>query len=172
MEVRDFGRRVLTDAFEIKEKLKEQHYLELCKLVKEIYDHSEYEYTHNIRVEYSTYIYLASDWWYDHFSGIDYEYDMDDGEPEQIEITDMFQLEVNFKEKYNKICNLELEDICSIRIKLINIASKQDRERIYFNKAWETQHETNVAIYTNALETFYDSTDIHRIVRSCKLKSS
>ena len=44
-------------------------------------------------------------------------------------------------------------------------------ERIYFNKAWETQHETNVAIYTNALETFYDSEGISKIVRSVKLKS-
>ena len=171
MDVRDFGRKVLTDAFEIKDKLKEQHYIELCKLVKEIYDHSEFEHLHTIRVEYSTYIYLASDWWYDHYSGIDYEYEMDDGEKEQIEISDIFELTVNLKEEYNKICNLELEDICSVRIKLLNIASKEDIERIYFNKRLETQHETNVAMYTNALETFYDSEGITRIVRSVKLKS-
>tara|TARA_R110002153_G_scaffold128867_1_gene277468 strand:+ start:446 stop:964 length:519 start_codon:yes stop_codon:yes gene_type:complete len=171
MEIRDFGRRFLTDAFEIKEKLKEQHYIELCDLIKKIYDHSEYEHTHTIRVEYSTYIYLASDWWYDHFSGIDYEYDMDEGEPEQIEMSDIFQLEVNLKEEYNKICNLDIMDISEVKTKLFNIASKQDRERIYFNKSWETQHETNVAMYTNSLETFYDREGITKIVRSCKLKS-
>mgnify|MGYP003643778817 CR=1 FL=1 len=171
MEIRDFGRRFLTDAFEIKEKLKEQHYIELCDLIKKIYDHSEYEHTHTIRVEYSTYIYIASEWWYDHFSGIDYEYDMDEGEPEQIEISDIFQLEVNLKEEYNKICNLDIMDISEVKTKLFNIASKQDRERIYFNKSWETQHETNVAMYTNSLETFYDREGITKIVRSCKLKS-
>ena len=171
MEIRDFGRRFLTDAFEIKEKLKEQHYIELCDLIKKIYDHSEYEHTHTIRVEYSTYIYIASEWWYDHFSGIDYEYDMDEGEPEQIEMSDIFQLEVNLKEEYNKICNLDIMDISEVKTKLFNIASKQDRERIYFNKSWETQHETNVAMYTNSLETFYDREGITKIVRSCKLKS-
>ena len=96
---------------------------------------------------------------------------MDEGEPEQIEISDIFQLEVNLKEEYNKICNLDIMDISEVKTKLFNIASKQDRERIYYNKAWETKHETNVAMYTNSLETFYDSTDIHRIVRSVKLKS-
>ena len=171
MEIRDFGRRVLTDAFEIKEKLKEQHYIELCDLIKKIYDASEYEHTHTIRVEYSTYIYLASEWWYDHYNGIDYEYDMDDGVVEQIEISDIFQLEVNLKEEYNKICNLDIMDISEVKTKLFKIASKQDRERIYYNKAWETQHETNVAMYTNSLETFYDSEGITKIVRRVKLKS-
>tara|TARA_R110002153_G_scaffold273360_1_gene444083 strand:+ start:436 stop:948 length:513 start_codon:yes stop_codon:yes gene_type:complete len=168
MEIRDFGRRVLTDAFDIKEKLKEQHYIELCDLIKEIYDHSEFEFSHKIRVEYSTTIFLASNWWSDHFSGIDYDYNMDDGEPEMVEISDIFEVSVNLKEEYNKICTLDILDIMEIKNTIFKIASKEDTNKIYYNKTLETQHETNVSYYTNSLESIYDSEGISRIVRSVK----
>ena len=44
MDVRDFSRKVLTDAFEIKQELKENHYIELCDLIQKIYNHSEFQY--------------------------------------------------------------------------------------------------------------------------------
>jgi len=167
MNVREFGRKVLTDAFDIKQELKEQHYIELCNLITEIYNHSEYEHLHKLRLCYSSTIYICSDWWLDNYGNISYEKDMDDGINEQIEVNTYYNLELNLKEQFNIINDLEYESINYIHNKIRAMASKEDKEKIWNNKVNSIKHLNKVNEITNNYRHFQIS-NIDIVIRSCK----
>ena len=168
MEVRDFCRDVLGQAYDIKEKLKEQHYIELCNLITEIYNHSEYEYPHKLRICYSTTIFLASEWWLDNYGNISYEKDMDDGVPEEIEVNNYFNIELNLKEQLNIINDLDFETINYINNKISTITSKSDKEKyIWNNKQNKIKHLKKINEITKSYN-HYQLSNIDIVIRSIK----
>jgi len=167
MEVRNFCRNVLGEAYEVKEDIKENHYLELCNLIQKIYNHSEYEYNHKLRVCYSSIIFVASEWWLDNYGNIPYEKDMDDGIPEEIEVNTYYTLELNLKEQFNIVNDLEIENIYKIHNKICSISSKKDREEIWSNKNNTTKHINKIKEITSTIG-IHEVNNIDIIIRSCK----
>ena len=167
MDTRDFCRNVLGQAYEIKQELKENHYIELCDLIQKIYNHSEFQYKHKIRICYSSTIYIASEWWCDHYGNIPYEKDMDDGITEQINVNSYYTLELNLKEEFNIINDLEDESINYIHNKIRTIASKEDREKIHNNKVNTSNHINKIKEITQSYR-HYEVNNIDIVIRSCK----
>ena len=167
MNTRDFCRDVLTKAYDIKQDIKEQHYIELCDLIQKIYNHSEYEHLHKLRICYSSTIYIASEWWLDNYGNILYEKDMDDGIPEEINVNSYYNLELNLKEKVNIINDLEYDSINYIHNKIRSIASKNDREKIFNNKVNTINHLNKVNEITKNYNN-YEISNIDIVIRSCK----
>ena len=167
MNVRNFCRDVLGQAYDIKQELKENHYIELCDLIQKIYNHSEFEYNHKLRICYSSTIYIASDWWEDNYSNISYEKDMDDGINEEIEVNTYYNLELNLKEQFNIINDLDYETINYIHNKIRDMASKEDKEKIWNNKVNSIKHLNKVNEITKNYNN-HEISNIDIVIRSCK----
>tara|TARA_R110001592_G_scaffold59956_3_gene182300 strand:- start:4619 stop:5131 length:513 start_codon:yes stop_codon:yes gene_type:complete len=167
MNTRDFCRDVLGQAYDIKQDIKEQHYIELCNLITEIYNNSEYEHLHKLRICYSSTIFISSEWWDDQYGNILYEKDMDDGIPEEINVNSYYNLELNLKEKFNIINDLEYDSINYIHNKIRAMTSKDDREKIFNNKVNSIKHLNKVNEITKNYNN-YEINDIDIVIRSCK----
>lgn len=167
MNTRDFCRDVLGQAYDIKQDIKEQHYIELCNLITEIYNNSEYEYLHKLRICYSSTIFISSEWWDDQYGNISYEKDMDDGIPEEINVNSYYNLELNLKEKFNIINDLEYDSINYIHNKIRAMTSKDDREKIFNNKVNSIKHLNKVNEITKNYR-HYQLNNIDIVIRSCK----
>ena len=105
MEVKNFCRNTIEKTFNIKDKIKDNHYLKLCNLLEEIYHDSEYMIAHKCRVLYS----LTN------------------------EIYEFYTINVMAKEKLNLIWNHEWDTEKRMKGKINGAIRRTDWENIFFN---------------------------------------
>lgn len=113
MEVKKFCQTTLENTFNIKDKIKDNHYLKLCNLLEEIYHDSEYMFPHKCRVLYS---YLNNN-----------------------DIYEFYTINVMAKEKLNLIWNHEWDTEKRMKGKINGAIRRADWENIFFNNNLKKQ---------------------------------